>query len=73
MSQGRQMTLGLMRSKPKGTPKFNCHEVYLILDQKHAHQVLADEPFHYFKAYFWIGSRAQEHQSKVEKAMEVLD
>ena len=25
VSQGRQHNMSLMRSKPKGIPKFNCH------------------------------------------------
>ena len=32
VSQGRQQNMLLMRSKPRGIPKFNCHEVYLVLD-----------------------------------------
>ena len=41
-SQGRHHTMSLMRSKPRGIPKFNCHDVYLVLEQKHDYSVLGD-------------------------------
>jgi len=44
-----------------------------VLDQKHSHSVLGDKPYSYFKAYFWIGAKAINHQSKVEKTMTQLD
>ena len=63
----------LLKNKPKGIPKFNSNDVYLVLDQQHDHRVLNDSPYDYFKAYFWIGSRAKNHQSHVEKAILLLD
>ena len=73
VSQGRQHNMSLMRSKPKGIPKFNCHSVYLVLEQKHDLSILGDKPFTVFKAYFWIGSRSKNHRIKVEKAMQMLE
>ena len=69
--EGRRITL--MRNKPKGIPKFNCHSVYLILEQKHGHTILCDQPYDFFKVFVWIGSRALQKESKVENVMQVLE
>lgn len=45
----------------------------MFLMQKHGYSVLGDRPYDFFKAYFWIGSRAPNHELKVETAMSSLN
>ena len=45
----------------------------MALEQKHSHSIMGDKPYSYFKAYFWIGSRSKNHQSKVSKAIVQLE
>lgn len=73
VAQGRHHQMSLMHSKPRGIPKLNCHHVYMMLDQRHDNSVLGDGAYTYFKAYFWIGARALDHQVKVENTIAVLD
>ena len=73
VAQGRRHQLSWVSTKPKGIPKLNSNDVYLILEQNHHCSVLGDRPFTIYKAFFWIGSRTLQHQIKIEKALAALD
>ena len=62
-----------MKSKLKGIPKLNSNDVYLVLKQTHNCSVLGDRGYTELKASFWVGARALNHQSKVEKGIALLD
>ena len=68
-----EKSISHMKSKPKGIPKLNSNDVYLVLDQLHNCSVMGDRSYTYFKAYFWIGARSFNHHAKVENAISALD
>jgi hypothetical protein len=59
-------------SQPKGIPKFNSNNTYVLVNQRMELSIAGDKPVNQYKIFFWIGCHTNDYDNNFEMTISFL-